>query len=77
MLITNQRLDKLTAARNNFIVRGMLPPERGPPPGFHDNEDDDGGPTDEDRVLADVRLARTPGTLMIVKLIFRTDQISF
>ena len=77
MLITNQRLDKLTAAQNNFIACGMLPPEHGPPPGFHDDEDDDGGPTDEDRVLADVRLARTPGMLMIVKLIFRTDQISF
>ena len=75
MLITNQQLDKLTAARNNFIACGMLPPEHGPPPGFHDDEDDDGGPTDEDttdedRVLADVRLARTPGMLMIVKLIF-------
>ena len=70
MLITNQRLDKLTAARNNFIACGMLPPECGPPPGFHDDEDDDGGPTDHDRVLADVRLARTPGMLMTAKLIF-------
>ncbi|KAF8810183.1 hypothetical protein BYT27DRAFT_7222195 [Phlegmacium glaucopus] len=60
MLITNQRLDKLTAARNNFVARGMLPPEHGPPPGFHEDEDDDGGPIDEDRVMADVRLARTP-----------------
>ena len=77
MLITNQRLDKLTAAQNNFIACGMLPPERGPLPGFHDDEDDDGGLTDHDRVLADVRLARTPGMLMTAKLIFRTDQTSF
>ena len=64
MLVTNQRLDKLSAAWNNFIARGMLPLEHGPPPGFHDDEDDDEGLTDEDRVLADVRLARTPGMLM-------------
>ncbi|KAF8815688.1 hypothetical protein BYT27DRAFT_7079395 [Phlegmacium glaucopus] len=60
MLITNQPLDKLTAAWNNFVACGMLPPEHGPPPGFHNDEDDDGGPIDEDRVMADVRLARTP-----------------
>ena len=53
----------------------MLPPEHGPPPGF-DDEDNDGGPTDGDRVLADVRLARTAGTLTNPKLIF-TDQICF
>ena len=70
MLITNQWLDKLAAARNNFIAHGMLPPEHGPPPGF-DNEGDDGGPTDGDRVLVDVRLAlRTAGTLTNPKLIF-------
>ena len=51
----------------------MLPLERGPPPGFHDDEDDDGGLTDEDRVLADVRLARTPGTLMKAKQVIFTD----
>ena len=73
MLITNQWLDKLTAARNNFIARGMLPPEHGLPPGFHNDEDDDGGPTDKDRVLADVRLARTPGTLMKARQIIFTD----
>ena len=53
----------------------MLPPECGPPPGFHDDEDDDGGPSDGDRVLADVRLARTAGMLTKLKLIF-IDQIS-
>ena len=53
----------------------MLPPERGPPPGF-DDKDDDGGPTDGDRVLVDVRLARTAGTLTNPKLIF-IDQIFF
>ena len=75
MLITNQQLDKLAAARNNFIAHGMLLPEHSPPPGF-DDKDDDGGPTDGDRVLADVRLARTAGTLTNPKLIF-IDQIFF
>jgi hypothetical protein len=61
MMITNQWLDKLMAAWSNFVACGMLPPEHGPPPGFHDDKDDDGGPINEDGVMADVRLARTPG----------------
>ncbi|KAF8951994.1 hypothetical protein BDZ97DRAFT_1931423 [Flammula alnicola] len=58
MLITNQRLDKLAAARADFVAREMLPPDRGPPPGAED-DDDDGGPTDDERIMADVQLART------------------
>lgn len=62
MLITNQRLDKLAAARADFIVRGMLLPDRGPLPGAKtDDDDDDGGPVDNERVIADVQLARTRG----------------
>ena len=61
MLLTNQRLDKLNAVRADYISRGMLPSER-PTPNV-DNEDDDGGPTDE-RVMADVKLARTKGELL-------------
>ena len=58
MLVTNQRLDKLNAVRADFISRGMLPSE-------HqtltvDDEDDDGGPMDE-RIMADVKLARKKG----------------
>lgn len=62
MLITNQRLDKLAAARADFIARGMLPPDRGPLPGANTDDDDDGGPIDDEKVMADVQLARTLGT---------------
>ena len=70
MLITNQRLDKLAAARADFIAREMLPPDRGPLPGANTNDDndndvddgdDDGGPIDDVDVMADVQLARTRG----------------
>lgn len=60
MLLTNQRLDKLNAARTDFISRQMLPPDRLVPD--VNNEDDDGGAIDE-RVLADVKLAWMKGTL--------------
>ncbi|KAJ6454819.1 hypothetical protein C8R45DRAFT_1188893 [Mycena sanguinolenta] len=57
MLLTNQRLDKLTAARADFVERGMLPPTYAPP--VADAEDDDGGPVDTARVEGNVVLART------------------
>jgi len=44
-----------------FIACEMLPPDRGSPEVVNvDDEDDDGGPTDE-RVIANVQLARTKG----------------
>ena len=65
MLITNQRLDKLAAARADFVARVMLPAGRGPLPGASadddDGDDDDGGPVDDEKVMADVQLARTRG----------------
>ncbi|KAJ6492160.1 hypothetical protein C8R45DRAFT_1137267 [Mycena sanguinolenta] len=48
MLPTNQRLDKLAAARADFVERGMLPPTYALP--VIDPEDDDGGPVDTVRV---------------------------
>ncbi|KAJ7723744.1 hypothetical protein DFH07DRAFT_759380 [Mycena maculata] len=57
MLQTNQRLDKLVAARADFVERGMLPPTYAPPP--VDPEDDDGGPIDTARVEGNVMPART------------------
>ncbi|KAF8174181.1 hypothetical protein K438DRAFT_2049994 [Mycena galopus ATCC 62051] len=57
MLQTNQRLDKLAAARADFVERGMLPPTYVPP--VIDPEDDDGGPVDTVRVEGNVVLART------------------
>ncbi|KAJ6463659.1 hypothetical protein DFH09DRAFT_1267437 [Mycena vulgaris] len=57
MLQTNQRLDKLAAARADFVERGMLPPTYAPP--VADPDDDDGGPVDTIRVEGNVVLART------------------
>ncbi|KAF8155158.1 hypothetical protein K438DRAFT_1863011 [Mycena galopus ATCC 62051] len=64
MLTINDRLDKLAAARVDFAARGMLsgpitypvPPPAAPLPS---EEDDDGGPSDERKVLGDVKLAKT------------------
>ena len=73
MLLTNQRLDKLAASKVDFIARGML---SGPLPALgvvlEAVEDEDG---DEDdmvagpRVMAEVFLARTPGTLSSIPLV--------
>ncbi|KAF7341721.1 hypothetical protein MSAN_02070600 [Mycena sanguinolenta] len=65
MLTINDRLDKLAAARVDFTVRGMMSgPTAGPlpPPAvpLEAEEDDDGGPSDERRILGDVKLAKTP-----------------
>jgi hypothetical protein len=77
MLLINQRLDKLAAARSHYIARKMLlhehllglDPIEDPEPSRNaggveegDREEEEGGATDE-RVLADVKLARTPGAL--------------
>lgn len=62
MLLINQRLDKLTAARANFIERGMMPPDRILPlahSAINGQDDEDEGPVDIERVLAHVSLART------------------
>jgi hypothetical protein len=72
MLLINQRLDKLAAARSEFVARGLLVPEQlallcnvEPTSRAASNEeavggeDEAGGATDE-RVLADVKLARSP-----------------
>ena len=69
MLITNQQLDKLAAAQADFIAREMLLPDRGPLPGANaDDDDDEGGPIDVEKVIADVQLARTRGMSNIVIL---------
>ena len=70
MLITNQWLDKLAAARVDFQARGMLggqrfgqPEPRPPDPPLHnagdDDDDDDGGAVDGD-VDSEVVLAQCP-----------------
>ncbi|KAK0434113.1 hypothetical protein EV421DRAFT_1909618 [Armillaria borealis] len=46
MLLTNQRLDKLTAQRANYVERGMAPPTHDTRVQEHDDSDDE-GPVDE------------------------------
>lgn len=65
MLLTNQRLDKLAAARVDFVSRGMLPTSYIPlqPPPSRGKNDDDGGPVNGAVVEGNVVLARTRGKL--------------
>ncbi|KAJ7883392.1 hypothetical protein B0H13DRAFT_2235400 [Mycena leptocephala] len=65
MLTINDRLDKLAAARVDFTDHDMMPgpsarplPVQQPPAPV--DEDDDGGPTDERKILGEVMLAKTP-----------------
>lgn len=62
MLITNQRLDKLSATRVDLISRNMLDPPLFLKPGSHrhrNQEDDSDDPIIEgERVLAEVKLAQ-------------------
>src|SRR5260370_20338502 len=60
MLLTNQRLDKLNAARNDFVHRGLLPPSRTPAPKpiLLREEDEDAQPIDK-YVTGTVTMART------------------
>jgi hypothetical protein len=69
MLLTNQRLDKLAAARVDFTSRGMLdgpssaanvPPEQAP----NDGEDAEDAPGMTS--MGDVKLARYPGRLFLI-----------
>ncbi|KAF8813200.1 hypothetical protein BYT27DRAFT_7220575 [Phlegmacium glaucopus] len=73
MLITIQCLNKLNAARANYISCGMLPPEHQIPTGI-DDEDNDGGPTDE-QVMADVKLAQIKcmSPILILFYVFLTQ----
>lgn len=68
MLWRNQHLDKLAAARTQFVKLGMLPPDRGPVPLpllAQDKGNNNEGPVDE-LVMGDVQLAWTQGKLQIL-----------
>ncbi|KAJ7110763.1 hypothetical protein C8R43DRAFT_1091601 [Mycena crocata] len=65
MLTINDRLDKLAAARVDFVERGMLSgpaarPGDLPLPPVAEEEDDDIGATDQRDILGEVMLAKTP-----------------
>ncbi|KAJ7719659.1 hypothetical protein B0H16DRAFT_1794428 [Mycena metata] len=61
MLVTIQRLDKLAAARADFVARGMVAPDCMPAPSadkVSSADDDDGGEVDDEQVEGNVILAR-------------------
>ncbi|KAJ3748188.1 hypothetical protein EV360DRAFT_57070 [Lentinula raphanica] len=58
ILLTNQRLDKLSALRSLLVERNLLNPLRHPQPDLTSTENKDVGPVDSGRALADVKLAR-------------------
>ncbi|KAJ7511317.1 hypothetical protein B0H11DRAFT_2387035 [Mycena galericulata] len=69
MLTINDRLDKLAAARVDFVARGMMTvapavpaaaAAAAPAPRENEDEDDDGGATDEREILGEVILAKNP-----------------
>ena len=68
MLLANQRLDKLAAAKVDFWSRGMLPPSYAPPPQpilKPPDDDVDEGPVDN-IVSGNVTLARTRGLSQLI-----------
>ncbi|KAJ7233657.1 hypothetical protein C8J57DRAFT_1249760 [Mycena rebaudengoi] len=66
MLQTNQRLDKLAAARADFVERGMLPPSFVPVPD-KEADDDDGGPSDEAHVEGEYCSCASPSIIPVFK----------
>ncbi len=70
MLLINERLDKLAAIHVNFQAQKMLTdslfgsePSQADTPATDTNEDDDGDAVESPDVLAEVKLAQTPGKL--------------
>ncbi|KAF5382367.1 hypothetical protein D9757_009785 [Collybiopsis confluens] len=59
MLLTNQRLDKLSALRSSLVKHQFLLPSHPPKPDPFDTESEDIGPLDSGRATADVKLAHT------------------
>ncbi|KAJ4497758.1 hypothetical protein C8R41DRAFT_894448 [Lentinula lateritia] len=62
MLLTNQRLDKLSALRSQLVENHLLLPSRRALPAPFDPENEDVGPVDSGRAQADVKLAKTRET---------------
>ncbi|KAJ6607747.1 hypothetical protein B0H10DRAFT_1956000 [Mycena sp. CBHHK59/15] len=72
MLTINDRLDKLAAARVDFVDRGMMadpaacPLPAAAPAAGNADDDDDGGASDERKILGEVILAKTPRTISLL-----------
>lgn len=64
MLLTNQRLNKLSALHMKLASIGLAALGHPPPPGMFDSHEADNDDVD-DCIIADVQLAATPGTLIL------------
>lgn len=60
ILLTNQQMDKLAAARINFIAQGMLPEEQKTTPSARPINDDNDGLAIDGEALSEVSLAIHP-----------------
>jgi len=71
-MLTNRRIEKLTAARVRFTARGLLKSPtwqpRIPHPVPSNDDDDQSGPVDEDAIHNEVFLAQTPGEYLFSNL---------
>lgn len=68
IMLTNRRMEKLTAARARFTARGLLKSPTWQPRGLHpvpsNDDDDQAGAADEEAIHNEVFLAQTPGELL-------------
>lgn len=72
IMLTNRRMEKLTAARVRFTVQGLLNSPtwqpRLPHPVPSNDDDDQSGAADEDAIHNEVFLAQTPGEHLFLNL---------
>ena len=72
IMLTNRRMEKLTAARVRFTTRGLLKTPawqpRNPQPVPSNDDDDQSGAADEEAIHNEVFLAQTPGWLFFLCL---------
>lgn len=69
MLPTNQWLDKLMALHVDLVQHGILEPSHAPPPDSFDTGMEDEGVVNEEHVIVEVLLAKTPGTKLCCSIL--------
>lgn len=81
IMLTNRRMEKLTAARVRFTVRSLLKSPtwqpRIPHPVPSNDDDDESGAADEEAIHNEVFLAQTPGGYLSLNLFERNLTMAF